>query len=268
LTTGERGDYRAVALQPGDYDLAAERSGFAPATQRVTLLIGADVTMNFVLRVAAVESETIVTADLPPNERTRSQPSSMITESELEALPVFGRNFLTLAQLLPGSGPSNSTVGRFALTKFGGPADQRGGFTTLVDGGEIDDAQWGSPTINVGQDAVQEFKVFRNQFDAQYGHALNAVVSVATRSGTNRVSGSGFYFGRDKALNARNAFASTTPPFDEQRVGGTLGGPLVRDRTHLFGTYERDNVDTVRIIALPPTNIFRDRERRLRGGHR
>jgi len=256
LTTGERGDYRAVALQPGDYDLSAERSGFAPATRRVTLVVGADATMDFVLRVAAVESETTVTADLSPIERTRSQPSSIITKSELDTLPVFGRNFLTLAQLLPGSGPSNSTVGRFALTKFGGPADQRGGFTTLVDGGDIDDAQWGSTTINVGQDAVQEFKVFRNQFDAQYGHALNAVVSVATRSGTNRVSGSGFYFGRDKALNARNVFAATKPPFDEQRFGGTLGGPLVRDRTHVFGTYERDNVDTVRIIALPPTNQF------------
>jgi hypothetical protein len=108
LTTGERGDYRAVALQPGDYDLSAERSGFAPATQRVTLLIGADVTMNFVLRIAAVESETIVTADLPPIERTRSQPSSMITKSELEELPVFGRNFLTLAQLLPGPAPATA----------------------------------------------------------------------------------------------------------------------------------------------------------------
>jgi hypothetical protein len=77
----------------------------------------------------------------------------------------------------------------------------------LIDGGDVDDAQWGSPTINVSLDAVQEFKVFRSQFDAQYGHALNAVVTVATRSGTNRFAGGGFYFGRDKALNSRNPFA-------------------------------------------------------------
>src|SRR4029078_11485226 len=165
-------------------------------------------------------------------------------------------NCLARAQLLPGSAPIASTVGRFAVTKFGGPADQRSGYTTLIDGGDIDDAQWGSPTNNVRHDAVQEFKVFRNQFDAQYGHALNAVVSVATRSGTNRPGGTAFYYGRDKALNARNFFASSQPPFDEQRVGVTVGGPIIRDRTHFFATYERDNLDTVRIIALPAANPF------------
>jgi hypothetical protein len=120
----------------------------------------------------------------------------------------------------------------------------------------VDDAQWGSPTINVGQDAVREFKVFRSQFDAQYGHALNAVVTVATRSGTNAFSGTGFYFGRDDSLNARNVFAKSKPPFDERHLGGTLGGPLVRDRSHFFGAYEADAVDNARIIALPPANIL------------
>jgi hypothetical protein len=174
----------------------------------------------------------------------------------VDELPVLDRNFLALAHLLPGSGPLNSTVNRFAVTKFGGPADQRAGSTTLIDGGEVDDAQWGSPTINVSQDAVQEFRVFRSQFDAQYGHALNAVVTVTTRSGTNRHSGSAFYFGRDDALNGRNFFATEKPPFDEQRVGLSLGGPAIRDRSHFFGAYERDNVDNVRIIALPPVNPF------------
>jgi carboxypeptidase family protein len=256
LTTGDRGDYRAVALQPGDYDIAAERSGFASLTQRVTLLVGSDATLHFALSVAGIESQTTVSAESPLAEPSRSQPSSVVTRSEIDQLPVFGRNFLNLAQLLPGSGPINATVNRFALTKFGGPADQRSGYTTLVDGGDIDDAQWGSTTINVGQDAVQEFKVFRHQFDAQYGHSLNAVVTVATRSGTNTLSGTGFYFGRDRALNARNFFAADKPAFDEQRAGGSLGGPIIRDRTHFFGTYERDNLDTVRIIALPLTNPF------------
>ena len=165
-----------------------------------------------------------------------------------------------LAQLLPGSGPINSTVTRLASTKFGGVADQRAGYTTLIDGGDINDTVWGSPTINVGEEAVQEFKVFRHQFDAQYGHALNAVVTVATRSGTNRFSGTGFYFGRDDALNARYPFAAENPPFDKQWVGGSLGGPLVRDRSHFFASYERENVDTVRVIALPPSNPFAARE--------
>jgi hypothetical protein len=171
MTTEEHGDYRAVALQPGDYQFLVERSGFMPSTRLVTLLVGANPVLDFTLRIAGVESGATVSATVPLVEVGRSQPSSAITKSEIDALPVFGRNFLVLAQLLPGSAPIASTVGRFAVTKFGGPADQRSGYTTLIDGGDIDDAQWGSPTINVGQDAVQEFKVFRNQFDAQYGHA-------------------------------------------------------------------------------------------------
>jgi hypothetical protein len=124
----------------------------------------------------------------------------------------------------------------------------------------VDDAQWGSPVINLTQEAVQEFKVFRHQFDAQYGGALGAVVSVITRAGGNQLDGSAFYFGRDDTMNARNAFADRNPPFDEQRLGVTMGGPLVRDRTHLFGAFERDHVDTVRIIAHPPSNVFAARE--------
>jgi hypothetical protein len=212
--------------------------------------------VSFTLPVAGVDVRTTVVAEVPLIEAARFQPTSTVTQRQIDALPVLERNFLVLAQLLPGSGPINSTVTRFAVTKFGGVADQRSGYTTLVDGGDVDDAQWGSPTINVGQDAVQEFTVFRNQFDAQYGHALNAVVAVATRSGTNRFSGTGFYFGRDDALNARNPFTRDKPPFDGHRFGGTFGGPVVRARTHFFGAYERDTVNNSRIIALPPGNVL------------
>jgi len=139
---------------------------------------------------------------------------------------------------------------RSATTKFGGAADQRRGFTTQIDGGDIDDAQWGSPTMNLTQEGVQEFKVFRYQFDAQYGKALGAVVSVVTGSGANDVRGSEFYFGRDDSLNARNAFAPTKPPFDEQRLGLLVRGPLIRNRSHLFGASESDHLDTVRVVAL------------------
>jgi hypothetical protein len=260
VNTGREGDYRVVALLPGDYDVGATRNGFSPVARRVTLLVGADATLNLTLPLAGVVEQATVNAETRPSEAARSQPSSVVTKQDIDTLPVLGRNFLVLAQQLPGSGPLNSTVGRFTTTKFGGVADQRSGFTTLIDGGDIDDAIWGSPTINVSEDAIQEFKVFRTQFDAQYGHALNAIVTVATRSGTNRFSGTGFFFGRDDSLNARNAFATSTPPFDEQRIGGSFGGPLVRDRSHYFVAYEHDNVDDVRIIALPATNPFASRE--------
>jgi hypothetical protein len=97
---------------------------------------------------------------------------------------------------------------------------------------------------------VQEFKVFRNQFDARYGAALSAVVTVVTKSGTNLFSGSGFYFGRDQKLNAKNHFATTKPPFDQTRVGGSFGGPSVRNRTHFFVAGEHLKVNATSIVAL------------------
>ena len=260
VNTGSEGEYRAVALLPGEYVVAAARSGFSTVTQRVVLPVGADATLNLTLALAGVVEQTTVNAAAPLVEVARSQPSSIVTKQDIDTLPLLERNFLVLAQLLPGSGPLNSTVTRLATTKFGGVADQRAGYTTLIDGGDVNDTVWGSPTINIGEEAVQEFKVFRHQFDAQYGHALNAVVSVATRSGTNSFGGTGFYFGRDDALNARYPFAAENPPFDKQRVGGSIGGPLIRDRSHFFASYERENADTVRVIALPPSNPFAARE--------
>ena len=254
VRTGSTGIYRAVGLLPGDYDITAGHDGFAPMTRRVTLVVDSDAMVNFTLALAGVKDRVTVTAETALLEITQSEPSSAITKTEVDALPILDRNFLTLAQLLPGSGPVNGTVTRFAITRFGGPADQRSGYTTIVDGGDIDDAQWGSPTMNIGQDAVQEFKVYRGQFNAQYGHALNAVVTVVTRSGTNQLNGRAFYFGRDNTLNARNPMASQILPFDEQRVGLSLGGPVVRDRSHYFAAVEGDNVDNVRLIALPADN--------------
>jgi hypothetical protein len=260
VNTGSEGEYRVVALLPGEYVVAAERSGFANVTRRITLPVGADATLNLTLALAGVAEQTTVDVTAPLVEVARSQPSSVVTRRDIDTLPVLDRNFLVLAQLVPGSAPLNSTVTRLATTKFGGVADQRAGYTTLIDGGDINDTVWGSPTINLSQEAIQEFKVFRHQFDAQYGHALNAVVTVATRSGTNRFAGSGFYFGRDDALNARYPFAAETPPFAKQRAGGSIGGPLIRNRSHFFGSYERENVNTVRVLALPPSNPFAWRE--------
>src|SRR5262245_49461736 len=220
LVTGPEGRYRAVSLQPAPYEVTAELAGFGAIKRAFTLFVGTDATVDFRMSVASLTENVTVAAQSPLVEVTKSQPSSVVEASQLLTLPTITRNFLTLSQLLPGSGPTAGT-GKFAFTKFGGVADQRNGYTTLIDGGSVDDTDWGSPTINVTQDAVQEFKVFRNQFDAQYGAALSAVVTVVTKSGGNDVSGSGFYFGRDQKFNATNYFATTKPPFDQTRVGGS-----------------------------------------------
>ncbi len=188
LTTGERGNYRAVALQPAPYAIAVELSGFAEQKREIVLTIGSDLTIDFRLGISQLSETLTVVAETPLVEVAKSQPSSVMVAEQVAALPVLSRNFLTLAQLMPSTTPNNLGQ-KFAIIQFGGPADQRNGYTTIIDGGDIDDAVWGNPTINIPQDAVQEFKVFRNQFGAEYGSALAAVVSVVTKSGGNNLSG-------------------------------------------------------------------------------
>jgi hypothetical protein len=256
LVTGPEGNYRAVNLQPGPYALVAELAGFGAHKRTVTLFVGANTTVNITLSVATLSENVLVTGESPLVEVSKAQPSSVIVGEQLAALPVLDRNFLVLAQLLPGAAPLTGVNSRFAVTKFGGLADQRNGYTTVIDGGAVDDSTWGSPVINMPQDAVQEFKVFRNQFDAQYGAALNAVVNVVSKSGGNAYSGTGYYFGRDKSLNARNAKAATVPPFQQYRLGGTTGGPIALNRAHYFAAYEFLGIERAAIVALPPNNPF------------
>lgn len=258
LVTDAEGRYRAVALQPGPYEIVAELAGFGTTRRELTLVIGAEVRADVELGVATLEETVTVSGQAALVEVSKSAPTTTIVEDQIQALPVLERNFLSLAQLMPGAAPNYTS--KFSRVKFGGPADQRNGYTTIVDGGDLDDAIWGDPTVNVSQDAVQEFKVFRNQFDAQYGAALSAVVSVVTRSGTNDIHGSGYFFGRDEALNARNAFQTTKPVYEQQRAGGSIGGPLVRNRTHYFAAYEYTNVGRQSIISLPASNPFASNE--------
>jgi hypothetical protein len=256
VVTGTEGNFRAIALQPAPYTITAELSGFGTAKREITLTVGAELTLDLKLGVAQLEETLTVTGDSPLVEVAKAAPSSVVTADQVQSLPVLSRNFLVLAQLLPGAAPYSGY--KFAVTKFGGVADQRNGFTTIIDGGGVDDAIWGSPTINMTQDAVQEFKVYRNTFDAQYGAALSAVMSVVTKSGTNNLSGSAFYFGRNQDLNSRNFFAPTgpKPPYSQMRGGGSLGGPVKQNRTHFFGAFEINHVDSTNIVSLPAANPF------------
>ncbi len=263
--TGAEGRYRVVELQPAPYEITAELSGFAPQRRSLTLFVGTDATLDFRLGVASVAETLTVAAEAPLVEVSKSQQSSVIEAEQLRTLPTITRNFLTLSQLLPGSGPPplpamTGVLSKFYVTKFGGVADQRNGYTTLIDGGSVDDTDWGSPIVNLTQDAVQEFKVYRNQFDAEYGNALAAVVAVVSKSGTNVFNGTAFEFGRDASLNATNAFATTKPPFSQERVGGSFGGPISQNRTHFFGAYEHLNVNATTIVSLGAANPFAAQE--------
>ena len=186
-TTGARGDYRVVALQTGEYDFTAERTGFAPVTRRIALLVGADATLDFTLMVGGIEARTTVTADIPLVEPRRSQPSSIVTRDDIDAMPVFGTELPDAGTAPAGIWSDQRHCHPVPLTKFGGPADQRAGYTTLIDGGDIDDAHVGQPDDQCRRRTpCRNSKSSGNQFDAQYGHALERRRDCRHRSGTNR----------------------------------------------------------------------------------
>jgi hypothetical protein len=247
----------AVALLPGDYDVAVERAGFARAVRRVTLLVVRRCHgQTSRCPLAGVDVRTDVAAEGPLSKPRDSQPSSTVTKREVDAprCPRAQPSWSSRS-CCRDPGRSTSTVGRFAVTKFGGPADQRSGYSTLVDGGD------GRRAVGQSDDQRQPGRcsgiqsvprsVRRAVRPRAVGHRLGG-----DAIGWQQAVGSGFYFGRDDALNARYPFAAVKPPFDEHRVGGSAGGPLVRNRTHAFGAYERDTVHNVRVIALPPSNIL------------
>ncbi|MCC6991145.1 MAG: carboxypeptidase regulatory-like domain-containing protein, partial [Acidobacteria bacterium] len=135
VVTNEEGSYRVVALQPAPYQVQAELSGFGTSTRDIVLTIGANATLDLKLGVAALEETITVSAQTPIVEVARAAPTSTIVESQIQALPVLERNFLALAQLMPGAAPNDTS--KVSRVKFGGPADQRNGYTTIVDGGDL-----------------------------------------------------------------------------------------------------------------------------------
>lgn len=257
LVTDDQGAFRAPALQPGPYKITANLMGFSPDERAVTLTVGQVADVKVTLSVGAIQESLQVVGNAPIEiETTKADLSAVVNQEQLSELPVLNRGFVGLAQLLPGGGPSRTADGRFGIsTSFGG-TNVRSMYSMQIDGGIMDHPIYGFAIVNVSQDAVQEFRVLRNQFDAEYSRAGTAVVNVVTRSGTNDLRGRLSYFGRDDALNAKNAFARTKPPFDATRFSAAAGGPLIRNKAFAFGTFEYNRQNSVRIIALPAANPF------------
>jgi hypothetical protein len=258
VVTDEQGVFRVPALQPGPYAIESTLMGFGKDARRVVLTVGQVADLRIALTVGALEEtvQVVGASGTVEIETSKSDLSAVVNQEQLAELPVLNRGFVGLAQLLPGGGPARTGDSRFGInTAFGG-TNVRSMYSMQIDGGVMDHPIYGFAIVNVSQDAVQEFRVLRNQFDSEYSRAGTAVVNVVTRSGTNDLHGQVSYFGRDDQLNAKNAFARTKPPFDSARVSGTAGGPILRNKAFFFGALEYNRQNSVRIIALPATNPF------------
>jgi hypothetical protein len=267
IVTDGTGTFRAELLPVGTYDVAAELQGFtAPKATTVALTVGATLTLRIEMRVAGVAENVTVKATAPVIETTRSQVSTTVGETAIENLPVNGRNFIDFALLTPG-------VTRDVRTGDISFAGQRGTLNSLViDGADSNNTFFGQTLGRTGsgrapyqfsQDAVQEFQVNSNAYSAEYGRAGGAVINVVTKSGTNDVHGSSFEFLRRTSLNANDAISESRGlpkrVYTYDQFGGTLGGPLQRDRHFFFFNYDgqrntQPNTVFLNVPAATPTD--------------
>jgi hypothetical protein len=248
----------APALPPGTYKVKAAFDGFATSERTLTLTVGEVAAFHLAMNLASSSATVEVTEPAGLEiESSKSDVSGVVSRTQLDDLPVLNRGFIGLAQLIPGGAPSLSGDSRFGdQTTFGG-ANVRSGYSTIVDGADLDHPIYGLAIVDINQDAIQEFRVLHNQYDAEYGRAGTAVVDVVTRAGTNNYTGMFSYFGQNQALNARNYYVTTAqPPFSEVHTSATFGGPIIKDKTHFFFADEYLKQTNSYVESLPASNPF------------
>jgi outer membrane receptor protein involved in Fe transport len=265
--TNGTGYYSVGLLPPGRYDVTASLDGFQPVRRdAVTVNIGGDTTLDVTLKVGVAETVT-VTAAAPLIETERTQVSSVVNETAIQSLPVNGRNFIDFVLTTPGV-VKDVRQGDISF------AGQRGTLNSLViDGANNDNTFFGQALGRTGsgrapyqfsQDAVHEFQVNTNAYSAEYGRAGGAVINVVTKSGSNDLKGSLFYFLRDKDYNANdyinviNKRAKSLYHFDQ--YGATAGGPIVRERHFFFVNYDaqRNSIPNLVVLGRPTAGFPSD----------
>jgi hypothetical protein len=255
-TTDARGNFQIGGLPPGSYELTAELGGFGRLVRSdVVLNVAQELTLALALRLAALEEAVTVTAELPLVETTRSALGTTITTSEIEELPIAGRNFATLAQLTPGvtstAGSGISSAGQLTRNS-----------TFLIDGLSNDDDSVAGQRGGFSVDAIKEFIVVSNSFSAEYGQSSGAIVSVVTRSGTNAMDGRAFYYHRDDSWDAATAASKLVTPappksrLEQKVVGGFFGGPIRQNKAFYFASVEYTRRLTENLVTAPTAPTF------------
>jgi CBS domain-containing protein len=244
ISTGE-GEYLITLLPPGRYTVSAELQGFKRAVrENVIVSVGTRQTLMLLLEVGGVTEQVLVSGSTPLIDTTRSEISGVVTARDIANLPALNRTFANLAMTMPearpagGFDPTKTRVGNFAMN--GGDGRQ---LDVNVDGGDNKDNVVGSLLQNFAYESVQEFQVLQHRWSAEAGRAVGGVVNVISKSGTNEYRGSAFGTFRNDDMVARDFFQKTPgvvkPPFERKEYGGSVGGPILRDRLFFFGAIER-----------------------------
>ena len=268
VVTDAAGRYDVPGLIPDHYEVQAQIMGFETAVRSgIQLTVGSKLEINLTLKVGQVAQKTVVTAEAPLVETLSGSVSGLVDDKAIRDLPLNGRSFDQLISLessapiirLAGHSLSTGTTTTYSVN---GARDQSNVF--LMDGTELVGAGRSSLLpdtavgVNLGVDAIREFTVLTSNYSAAYGKRAGGIINLATRSGTNQIHGSAFEFLRNSDLDARNFFdpGGGPPPFRRNQFGGAVGGPIRKDQTFFFGTYEglRQNLGETNIETVPDNN--------------
>jgi hypothetical protein len=269
--TGEDGRFSMPALPVGTYTIGAELSGFVvEALDEVGLAVGSAVDVSIVLRVGSIaEQVTVAAAESSSVDIQKTAVASAVSQEQIDRLPINGRNFISFALLTPGvtidRGPNQGAAATSGLV-FAGQRARSNNIT--VDGLDNNDSTVGSVRATFSQEAIREFQVLTSGYSAEFGKAAGGVLNIVTRSGTNALAGNTFLYFRDKTLNAKAHFERFTPsgdlierekaPYSQRQFGATVGGPLKRDRTFFFLSFERRDIDATEFVTIDDTTLVAD----------
>jgi hypothetical protein len=273
--TDARGFFSFPNLAVGRYDLTIELSGFKPQKKNGLVIdVGTALELSTALEVGDITQEVSVSTDLATEavqvETVSTQLGEVVTGTEMTNVALNGRSFTDLLALQPGIVPMTtqqpdsivmagasvaiqpSGVLNPGNQSISGQREDANGF--LINGGDVKELMNGGTSIVPNLDSIHEFRVLTNNFDAEYGNYAGGIVNVVTKSGANQVHGSGFEFLRNTALDARNFFSPERGFFRQNQFGGTLGGPIAKDKVFYFGDYQgtrtSQGIDTG-LISVP-----------------
>ena len=247
-STNDAGYYRFELLPIGSYVVSITKSGFATTTQTVEVMVGQIITANAELQIGSGSETVEVTSEAPLIEVAKTSVSQNITPSEVEQLPLLGRDVANLAYLAPGVKAADSydpTKNRYAILSVNGQGGRNVNVT--VNGVDNKDNTVGGPVMQLPLEAVQEFQISTQRFSAENGRSEGAAINMITKQGTNNYHGSLFSYFRASALNldekdpdGTGGYTTTNPDYSRQFFGGSIGGPILKDKLFAFFAIERE----------------------------
>ncbi len=266
VTTDAAGRFMASQLPPGPYEVIATLAGFEGLRRSgITLAVGQEAVLNLSMKVGAVTEQVTITGEAPLVNTASSSVSGVVEEKRIEELPLNGRDFSQLPLIQPGvaairNGDSTVSKGYGTRIAMGGSRPDQTAW--LLDGTNIHNlSNFGTPAssagVMLGVDAVREFQVLTSNYSAELGGTSGGVVNMVSKSGTNNLHGTAYEFLRNSALDARNFFDRDKPAFKRNQFGGSLGGPIRKDKAFFFGNYEglRQRQQITLSPVVPDANV-------------